>query len=222
MPVGVVDLLELVEVEEDQGDAVAVPGGALELERELAGEGGVVEQVGEGVVTRLVRELGRRAVEVGDDAFDGQLVDRVVDPMLERQHVVGLEARRPFLDEPPENAPEDEELGDDVARGEAERLPLPRMVPHERGQRAAAAQPLRVGLRELLGELGDERRHVAELSDAAEPREGRDLVVALALRDDLQRKLPRLGANLLRQLLECLGSHLYPHRNPYRQSRRET
>jgi len=54
MPVGVVDLLEVVEVEVDERHAGAVPLGALELQLQLAGEGGMVEEIGQRVVPRLV------------------------------------------------------------------------------------------------------------------------------------------------------------------------
>src|SRR5881275_2428623 len=59
----------------------------------------------------------------------------------------------------------DDALGDDVARSEAERLAFARMVPDERSERAPAVQALRLGMDEMLSELGDEGRHVAELSD---------------------------------------------------------
>src|SRR5205807_1789773 len=51
--VGVVELLEVVEVEEDKRYARAVALGSLELELQLACEGGVVEQIGERVVASL-------------------------------------------------------------------------------------------------------------------------------------------------------------------------
>jgi len=57
-------------------------------------------------------------------------------------------------------------------------------------QRTAAAQAIGLRSQQLISELGDERRHVAELADPAEPSEGRDRVVSKPLVDDGQGKVP--------------------------------
>ena len=54
---------------------MAVAGRALELQLELVHERLVVEQAGQLVVPRLVRQLRGRAVEVRDDALGDEPVD---------------------------------------------------------------------------------------------------------------------------------------------------
>ena len=165
MTVRIVDLLEVVDVEEHERDAGAVALRALELELELVRERGVVEEIGEWVVPGLVRKLRGRAVEVGDDALGNEAVDHRVQALLEHEDVAGFKVGAAVEYQSPEHAPQDQELGDDVARSEAERLAFARMVPDECGERAPAVQALGLGMDEVLSELGDEGRHVAELSD---------------------------------------------------------
>ena len=76
----------------------------------------MVEEARQLVVPRLVSELGGRPVEVGDDALGHEPVDRVVQPPLEHEHVPCRQRRCAPPDEPPEHAPEQEELGHDVPR----------------------------------------------------------------------------------------------------------
>ena len=83
----VVDLLELVEVEEDEGDAVLVAAGAFHLQLQLARERLVVQEVGQLVMPGLVGELRGRTVEIGDDALGDEAVDRVVEAPLDHQDV---------------------------------------------------------------------------------------------------------------------------------------
>ena len=71
----VVELLEAVEVEEDERDAVVVAVGTLQLHLQLTDESLVVEQAGELVVACLVGELRSGAVEVRDDAIGHEPVD---------------------------------------------------------------------------------------------------------------------------------------------------
>ena len=165
----VVDLLELVEVEEDERDAVLVAARPFQLELQLARERLVVQQVGQLVVPRLVRELRGGSVEVGDDALCDEAVDRVVQAPLDEEDVFRAEPRAALGDEAPEHAAQEQELRDDVARGESERLPLARVVANERRKRAAAVEPLGPWLRQLPRELADEGRHVPELAQAPEP-----------------------------------------------------
>jgi hypothetical protein len=54
----------------------------------------------------------------------------------------------------------------------------------------------------MLGELGDEGRHVAELAQTAEPGEGRNGVVTKPLFDDGESEIPCLGAELVGELDE--------------------
>jgi hypothetical protein len=61
---------------------------------------------------------------------------------------------------------------------------------------------LGAGIRELASQLGDERRHVAELPEAPEALERRDLVVEEPFVDDFERQLPRRRVDLGRELLE--------------------
>ena len=71
-----------------------------------------------------------------------------------------------------------------------------------RGERAAAAHPLRLRVDELPRELADEGRHVAELAEPAEPLQRRDLVVEQALLDGGERELPGGGLDLGGELLQ--------------------
>jgi hypothetical protein len=93
--------------------------------------------------------------------------------------------------EPPEDAPEDKEFGDDVARREPERLALARVVADERRETAAAAKSLGLWVAQVLGKLADEGRHIAELGDPAEPRKWRDRVVSEPFFDDRKGEIPR-------------------------------
>ncbi len=145
----VVDLLEAVEVDEDEREAVLVADRARELELDLADERLVVEQSGELVVARAMGELRGGAVEVGDDAFGHEPVDRVVQAALDEQHLPRAELGRPLRDETPENAPQEEELGHDLTRCEAQGLPLACVVPRLRGECASEPEPLAARLDEL-------------------------------------------------------------------------
>src|SRR6266480_5506506 len=118
MTVRIVDLLEVVDVEEHERDVGAVALRALELELELVRERGVVEEIGEWVVPGLVRKLRGRAVEVGDDALGNEAVDHRVQALLEHEDVAGVKVGAAVEYQPPEHAPQDQELGDDVARGD--------------------------------------------------------------------------------------------------------
>jgi hypothetical protein len=85
------------------------------------------------------------------------------------------------------------------------------MLARLRGQRAAAAQALRLRIDELSRELGDEGRHVAELSEAAETLQRGNLVVEQAFVGGGERKLPGgvldLGGELLERRWGWAGSH---------------
>src|SRR6188472_2196755 len=126
MAEGVVDLLEAVEIDEDERDTVAVAGGALQLELELPNERLMVQQPGQLVMPRLVRELRRRSIEVGHDALRHEPVDRRVQPLLHREHLAGTEPElaRAAGDESPQDTAQEQELGDDLPRREAVRLAL--------------------------------------------------------------------------------------------------
>jgi len=87
---------------------MVVPLGADELAVEDVRQRLVVEQPGERVASRLVGELGGRAVEVGDDALGHDLVDRVVQAALDREDVARLERGDAARDEAPEDAAEDQ------------------------------------------------------------------------------------------------------------------
>ena len=64
------------------------------------------------------------------------------------------------------------------------------MLPGLRGERAPPAQPLGLGLRQLSRELGDERGHVSQLAEPAEPLQRRELVVEKPLFDDRHGEIP--------------------------------
>ena len=152
---------------------------------------------GERVVPGLVRELRSRAVEVGDDTLGDEAVDHVVEALLEHEDVLRFEIGAAVEHEPPKHASEDEELGDDVARRKTERLTLASVITDERRQRAAAAQTFRLRMEQVLRELGNEGRHVAELADAAEPGQRRNRVVPKPLLDDGHREIPGLGPDFV-------------------------
>jgi coenzyme F420-0:L-glutamate ligase/coenzyme F420-1:gamma-L-glutamate ligase len=179
-----------------------------------AAAGLVMEKTGQLVVPRLVGELGGGPVEVGDDALGDELVDRVVEASLAREHVVGAQLGRAFGDEAPEHAPQDQELSHDLARGEAVRFALARVVARLCGERAATTEPLRLRVDELPRELDDEGRHVPELSEAPEPLERRDLVLEEPLLDRRHRQVPGSCLDPRGQLFErdrrCARTH-HPH-----------
>ena len=191
----VVDVLEVVQVDEDEREAVPVPAGALDLVLELADERLVVQEPGELVVAGLVRELRGGAVEVGHDALGHEAVDRIVEAALDEQHVARPERGGAVGHEPPENPPQKQKFGHDLPRREAERLPLARVITGLRGERAPDPQALRPGLQELSRELGDERGHVAELAEPPEPLQRGKLVGLQPLLDDVHSKLPCAGLN---------------------------
>ena len=102
----------------------------------------MVEQAGERIAPRLIGELGGCAVEVRDDALDDEPVDRVVEAALDLDHVAALELGQALGDEAPEDPAQQQELGDDLARREAERLALAGVVAGDRcraGRRRASA-----------------------------------------------------------------------------------
>ena len=109
-------------------------------------------------------ELGRGAVEVRDYALGHEPVDRVVEPPLDDQHLLGVQLGGSLRDEAPQDAPQQQKLGHDLPRREPERLALARVVPGLGGQRAPATEPFRLRVNELSRKLGNEGRHVAELS----------------------------------------------------------
>ena len=181
---------------------MVVAGGPLQLELELADERLVVEQPGELVVPRLVRELGSGAVEVGDDALGDQPVDRVVQAALHEQDVLRAERAGALRDEAPEHTAQEQELDHDLARREPQRLAAARVLAGLDGERAAGPEPLRPGLDDLPAELGDERRDVAELPETAEPLQRGHLVVAQPLVHGGDGKLPGAGLDRRSQLLQ--------------------
>ncbi len=76
---GVVDLLEPVEVEEQQGDQSVLALGPGQLELEVVEQQGPVGQGGQRVVGRLVGQIGLEALALGHVAADRrQLVHRAV------------------------------------------------------------------------------------------------------------------------------------------------
>ena len=198
----VVQLLEAVEVDEHERNPVAVAARPLQLELQLADEGLVVEETGELVVTRLVRELGGRPVEVGHDALGHEPVDGGVQPLFGREHVLGLQLGRAGGDEAPEDPPQEQELADDLAWCEAERLALARVLTRLRRQPAAAPHALGPRVDELPRELDDERRHVAQLAEPSEALQRRNLVVDQALLDGCDGELPGRSLDLGGKLLE--------------------
>ena len=200
----VVDRLERVDVDVDEREAALVAARTVELLLDADAEGRMVEELGERVPPRLVGELRRGAVEVGDDALGDEHVEAVVQSPLRLEDLAAREVVGARGDEAPEHPPQDEQLGDDLPRREAERLPLPRVVPDQPGQRPAAPHAPRLGLCELLRELDDEGRHVPELADLPEPLERGDGVLAQALVDDLDGQVPGGGPDLLRQGAERL------------------
>ena len=58
MPIDIVDALEVVDVEHEQGDRVVGPAGVRECLTKTLVEGAVVEEAGEGIGLRLVLEAG--------------------------------------------------------------------------------------------------------------------------------------------------------------------
>ncbi|OLE17689.1 MAG: hypothetical protein AUG88_06130 [Actinobacteria bacterium 13_1_20CM_4_68_12] len=121
--------------------------------------------------------------------------------LLEDEDVRGLEGAA-LAHEPPKNSPEDEELGHDVTRREAERLAFAGVIADERGELTAAAETFRPGMVQVLCELGDEGRHVPELADAAEPGEGRNHVVPKSFCDHGEREFPCFGADFVGEVGE--------------------
>ena len=117
--------------------------------------------------------------------------------LFKQEHVGRLKTAASVEDERPEHAPQHEELRHDVARREAERLAFAGVVPDERREGAARAEALRRGVAQLLRQLGDEGRHVAELAETAEPGEGRNRVVAKTLFDHGECKLPGFGSDFV-------------------------
>ena len=204
MAEGVVDFLEEVEVEEDEGDPVAVAPRALDLGLELADERLVVEQPRQLVMVRLARQLRGRTVEIGDHALGDEAVERVVQAALDEQYLLGPELGCPLGDEAPDHAPQEQELGDDLARGEPERLAVARVLAGLRGERAADPETLRRRLHEPTGELADERRQVAELAEPPEPLQRGKLVVLQPLLDGREREFPGIGLDGRCELFEHL------------------
>jgi hypothetical protein len=74
------------------------------------------------------------------------------------------------------------------------------MIADERRELASSVQALRPRIVQVLRELADEGRHVAQLADPAEPGERGNRVVPQAFADDGERKVPRLGADLVGQV----------------------
>jgi hypothetical protein len=184
----VVELLEAVEVEEDERDAVSVAARTLQLHLELTNEGLVVEEACELVVACLVGELGRGALEVRDHAIGHE-------PLEGRMHAF-------VRDELGEYPPQQKELAHDLARREAERLTLAHVLAATRGERAAVPQVLGLRLCELPRQLPDERRQVAELAKPPETLKRGDPVVEQAFLDGRQGELPGRGPDRVRELVE--------------------
>ena len=162
----------------------------------------MVEQPRELVVARLARQLRGRAVEIGDDALGDEAVEGVVQAALDEQHILGPELGCALGDEAPDHAPKEQELGDDLARGEPERLAIARVVAGQRGERAPDPQTLGRRLHEPMRELADERRHVAELADAPEPLQRGKLVVLQPFLDGREREVPGIGLDGRCELFE--------------------
>ena len=156
----VVDVLEAVEVEEDEREAVLVAAGALELEpRAPSMNAWWFSRPVSGSLRAWMRELRGGAVEVGEHAFDEEPVDGVGQAPARRADSASVSSGRAALrDEAPEHATEQEELGHDLAGREAERLPLARVVACLRGERATDAQASGHRVGQPAAELGDERR----------------------------------------------------------------
>ena len=182
--------------------AVPVAPCALHLHLQLAEKRLVVQEPGQLVVVGPVRELRGRAVEVGDYALGHEPVDGVVEAPLDEQDVIGVEVRRARRDEPPEHPSQKQELGDDLARREAEGLPLARVVAGLRGERAADSEAFGLRLQQLAAELRDEGRHVAQLAEAAESLERRQLVIEQPFLDHVHGKLPRAALDGRCELFE--------------------
>ena len=105
-------------------------------------------------------------------------------------------------DEPGKNPPQQQELADDLARREAERLALAHVLADELGERASAPQALGLRLGELSRQLGDERGQVAELAKPPEALKRGDRVVEQPFVDGRERELPGRGPDLVRELVE--------------------
>ena len=142
------------------------------------------------------------AVEVSDHTLGHEPVDHVVQPAFDEQHLLLPEVGRTFRDEAPEHPPEEQELGHDLARREAERLPLARVVARLGRQGPAQPPPLRLRLHDLAGEGADQGRHVAELPEPAETLQRGHLVVQEAFFGRGDSKLPGVARQRGRQLLE--------------------
>ncbi len=122
-------------------------------------EGPVVQDSGEGIAARALGELAGHALDVGGDT--------AVERTSRLRLAVAVE-----------NAPEDEELGGDLRRGQAETFALTGMV-----------------VRELAGILvavegGDEGGERAELPEPTEMLERGDDAVGERLLDALDREVP--------------------------------
>ena len=104
--------------------------------------------------------------------------------------------------EPPEHSTKDEELGDDVAGREAERLAVAGVIADERRELTPPVETLGPGAVQMLGELADEGRHVAKLADAPEPREWRNRVVTKPFCDHGEGEIPSFGADFVGEVGE--------------------
>ena len=76
------------------------------------------------------------------------------------------------------------------------------MVAGLHGECAADSEPFGLRLQELTGELGDEGRNIAQLAQAAESLERRQLVVEQPFLDDVHGKLPCAALDGRRELFE--------------------
>src|SRR6185437_14496129 len=88
MPQAIVDHLETVEIEEEDGEVLVAPGGAREGMVETVEQEGTVWQPGEGIVECLVPQLGLIGLALANIAHD----DTEKQPPTRRQ------ARRADLD----------------------------------------------------------------------------------------------------------------------------
>jgi small subunit ribosomal protein S2 len=206
---GVVDLLEAIDVAEDDREIAAVAPGTLELELQLLRECLMIQETGQGVAAGAVGKLCRRAVEVRADALDDEAIDCLVEAPLESPQVARVERRAPRPEKAPEHAAQKQKLGHHLPRREAELLPLTRMLPRERGERASVPKATLLRLSDLAPEGPDEGGNVIEPAERVEAIERRHEVVSKALLDDLDREVPGRSANLtgeLDQLRSFLGA----------------
>jgi small subunit ribosomal protein S2 len=173
----------------------------------------VIQESGQGIAPRAVGELRRRAVEVRADTLDDEAIDRLVEAPLEDLHAGRVEQRAPRRDETPEHTTHKQELGDHLARREAEGLTLARVLTREGGKRASVPEATSLRLSNLAPERPNEAGNVVEAGERVEALEGWHEAVPETLLDDFHGEVPRRPADLsgelgeLRSLLRTGRSH---------------